>query len=40
MFIVKKLNKNGNWDSISLIDEAGHFAEKQGFSSNMKLKSI
>ena len=31
MFIVKKLNKNGNWDSISLIDEAGHFRGEARF---------
>ena len=31
MFIVKKLNKNGNWDSISLIDEAGHFRREARF---------
>jgi hypothetical protein len=31
MFIAKKLNKNGNWDSISLIDEAGHFRGEARF---------
>jgi hypothetical protein len=33
MFIVKKLNKNGSWDSISLIDEDGHFRGEARFES-------
>ena len=33
MFIVKKLNKSGNWDSISLIDENGSFRGEARFES-------
>jgi hypothetical protein len=32
MFIVKKLNKSGNWDSVSLIDENGSFRGEAKFS--------
>jgi hypothetical protein len=32
MFIVKKLNKNGKWDSVSLIDENGSFRGEAKFS--------
>jgi hypothetical protein len=31
MFIVKKLNKAGKWDSISLIDENGSFRGEARF---------
>jgi hypothetical protein len=31
MFVVKKLNKTGNWDSISLIDEDGSFRGEARF---------
>jgi hypothetical protein len=33
LFIVKKLNKSGNWDSISLIDENGSFRGEARFES-------
>jgi hypothetical protein len=33
MFIVKKLNKSGKWDSISLIDENGSFTGEAKFES-------
>jgi hypothetical protein len=33
MFIVKKLNKTGTWDSISLIDENGSFRGEARFES-------
>jgi hypothetical protein len=36
MFVVKKLNKNGNWDIISLIDEDGHFRGEARFESKHK----
>lgn len=32
MFVVKNF-KNGNWDSISLIDEDGHFRGEARFES-------
>ena len=31
MFIVKKLNRNGNWDSVSLIDKNGSFRDEAKF---------
>jgi hypothetical protein len=31
MFIVKKLNKTGRWDSVSLIDENGSFRGEARF---------
>jgi hypothetical protein len=31
MFIVKKLNRTGNWDSISLIDSNGNFRGEAKF---------
>jgi hypothetical protein len=33
IFIVKKLNKSGGWDSISLIDENGSFRGEAKFES-------
>src|SRR5207244_2664311 len=32
LFIVKKLNKSGNWDSMSLIDENGSFRGEARFA--------
>jgi len=32
MFIVKKLNRAGKWDSVSLIDENGSFRGEAKFS--------
>jgi hypothetical protein len=32
LFIVKKLNKSGNWDTISLYDENGSFRGEAKFS--------
>ena len=40
MFAVKKLNRNGRWDTVSLVDEKGSFRGLAVFESKMKRKSI
>jgi hypothetical protein len=39
MFVVKKLNKSGNWDSISLIDENGSFRGEARFESKSEAEA-
>lgn len=39
MFVVKKLNKTGNWDSISLIDSNGNFRGEAKFESESDAKA-
>jgi hypothetical protein len=39
MFVVKKLNKTANWDSISLIDSNGNFRGEAKFESKSDPKA-
>jgi len=39
MFVVKKLNKSGGWDSISLIDENGSFRGEAKFESKSEAEA-
>jgi hypothetical protein len=36
LFIVKKLNRNSNWDSISLYDENGSFRGEARFETKQQ----
>jgi hypothetical protein len=36
MFAVKKLNRNGRWDTVSLVDEKGSFRGSAIFESKKK----
>jgi hypothetical protein len=40
MFIVKKLNKHGKWDTISLYDENNSSRGKTRFETKKKLRII
>jgi hypothetical protein len=40
MFIVKKLNRTGNWESISLIDENGSFRGEARFESKSDAEAL
>jgi hypothetical protein len=39
LFIVKKFNKSGNWDSISLYDENGSFRGEARFSNKKEAEA-
>jgi hypothetical protein len=39
LFIVKKLNKSGNWDTISLYDENGSFRGEAKFSTKKEAEA-